>query len=349
MKVCFYISGHGFGHASRDIELIHALRRRIPDIHVAIRTSAPRWLFDDLGAVDVQTVAVDTGMTQIDSLRIDEDETARQAAAFYADFDRRVAAEADVLRRLRADAVVADIPPLAFAAAAAADVPSIAVANFTWDWIYGAYESFARLAPDAIGVIRRAYAQTTLALRLPLHGGFEPMAAVTRDVPLIARASTRDRDDTRRLLALPAGRPIVLPSFGGYSVTLPWDRLLQSTRFTVIRDDSSILARRGLRYPDLVAAADVVVSKPGYGIVSECISNRTSLLYTSRGRFAEQDVFVAEMPRLLRCRPIDRQQLLSGHWDDAIEALLRQAPQAERPRTDGADVAAETIFRFLDR
>ena len=30
-------------------------------------------------------------------------------------------------------------------------------------------------------------------------------------------------------------------------------------------------------------AADVVVTKPGYGIISECIANDTAILYTSRG------------------------------------------------------------------
>ena len=89
-----------------------------------------------------------------------------------------------------------------------------------------------------------------------------------------------------------------------------------------------MLARRhpppGLKYEDLVAAADVVVSKPGYGIVSECVANGTALLYTSRGRFAEYDVMVAEMPRMLRCRHISREDLLAGEWRDDVEALLAQ-------------------------
>src|ERR1051326_5988230 len=89
---------------------------------------APRWLFDGLGrSVAVEHAVVDTGMSQIDSLHIDEDDTARHAAAFYDSFDRRVAAEADALGRIQADLVVGDIPPLAFAAAAAAGLPSIAV------------------------------------------------------------------------------------------------------------------------------------------------------------------------------------------------------------------------------
>ena len=93
-----------------------------------------------------------------------------------------------------------------------------------------------------------------------------------------------------------------------------------------------------------MAAADVVVSKPGYGIVSECAANGAALLYTSRGPFAEYDVMLAEMPRMLRCRYLAQEDLVAGHWREAIEALLAQPLPAERPRVDGAAVAAEMIF-----
>jgi L-arabinokinase len=345
--IAFYVSGHGFGHASRDVEVMRALRERLPDIRIAIRTAAAPELFDALGRdVVIDRVAVDTGMTQIDSLRIDEDESARQAAAFYARFERRAAEEAAALGRLRADAVVGDVPPLAFAAAAATRIPSIAVANFTWDWIYAAHESFVRLAPGVIDVIRRAYSHTSLALRLPMHGGFETMPHV-RGIPLIARTSSRDRDETRRLLGLRTDRPAVLPSFGGYGVDLPWGTLRRAARFALMEVDAGTMKRHGLQYQDLVAAADVVVSKPGYGIVTECIANGTALLYALRGRFAEQDVFLREMPALMRCREIGRDDLQSGQWEGAIDALLAQPAPAARPRVDGALVAAEAIEKFL--
>jgi hypothetical protein len=290
----------------------------------------------------VQTVEADTGMVQVDSLRLDEDDTARQAARFYATFDRRVTAEADLVRRERADVVIGDIPPLAFAAADRAGVPSVAVGNFTWDWIYSVYPAFDRLAPGVMPEIRRAYATATRALRLPLHGGFEPMAAVTRDIPFIARRSARDPADTRRTLGLDGDRPIVLPSFGAYGAQLPIERLRRSDRFSVIEPVHDL--PNGLLYQDLVAAADVVVSKPGYGIVSECVANDTALLYASRGRFLEYDVFVAGMPRVLRCRYISQEDLLAGRWADAIDALIAQPAPPQRPAINGAEIAAREIL-----
>ena len=325
-----------------------ALLARRPATRIAVRTSVPERLFSPvavMATVSLERIEADSGMAQVDSLRIDEEETARQAARFYADFDRRVADEAAYLTTFEADLVVGDIPPLAFDAAARAGVPSVAVGNFTWDWIYGIYPAFDRLAAHVLPAIRSAYAQATHALRLPLHGGFEPMAAVTRDIPFIARHSTRNRAETRHALGLGSDRPVVLPSFTAHGADLPLERLAQDDRFALI--DPRRDPPPGFLYQDLVAAADVVVSKPGYGIVSECLANGAALLYASRGVWVEYDIFVEEMPRVLRCRYIPQEDLLAGRWADAIEALLAQPAPPEHPRIDGADVAADAIIDLV--
>ncbi|CAN5879568.1 hypothetical protein BH18ACI5_BH18ACI5_20640 [soil metagenome] len=93
-SVAFYISGHGFGHASRQIEIINALGSRLPaGFQILIRTAAARWLFDrtlSTPAVFIEG-ACDTGVIQIDSVRLDEEATARAAADFYDTLDTRSA------------------------------------------------------------------------------------------------------------------------------------------------------------------------------------------------------------------------------------------------------------------
>jgi L-arabinokinase len=148
------------------------------------------------------------------------------------------------------------------------------------------------------------------------------------------------------VLGVGEGRPIVLASFGGYGLDLPHDEIARRGRLELLTGERD--APHGLHYEDLVAAADVIVSKPGYGIVSDCLANETALLYTSRGRFAEYDVFVDQMPRFLKCRYISQDDLLAGRWADAVEALIGQPPPPERPRTDGAEVAAARILGWLD-
>jgi hypothetical protein len=365
LTIVWYVSSHGLGHAARDVEVINEIGRTRPDVRIVIRTAVPASFVEQSATVpiDVQHAETDTGVVQIDSLHIDEGATARQAAAFHEDFDARADAEADVLRQLRATLVVADIPPLACAAADRAGIPSMVLGNFTWDWIYAGFPRFETTAPGVIDAIGDQYARATSALRLPLHGGFETLRTVTRDAPFIARKSPRGRDDARRVLGLNADDTSVLVSFGGYGLRLDHRAIVRDNPIRLMLTDGNgqpggdsanplhltrrMFAHRGLRYEDLVAAADVVVSKPGYGIVSECIANGTALLYAPRGRFAEQDVFERDMPALLRCRRIETDDLTSGRWRGPIEALLAQPPPATVPATDGAVVAAAAILGQL--
>jgi L-arabinokinase len=302
----------------------------------------PAWMFERVPHARVEALETDTGLVQIDSLHFDEQATAERTAAFYRDFDRRVDDEASWLREHRVELVVGDIPPLAFAAADRAEIPSVAFGNFTWDWIYSAYAPFETDVPEVIPIIRRAYAKATRALRLPFHGGFEPMRQVVQDVPLVARKSRRDARETRHTLGVREDLPLVLASFGAYGAALPHAAGTDRESFTLLNIAQH--PPHGLAYEDVVAAADVVVSKPGYGIVSECIANQTALLYTSRGQFVEYDCFVDQMPRVLRCRFISQGELLRGEWSDAIRALLDQPAPPDTPRVDGAEISADIIL-----
>jgi hypothetical protein len=363
----FYISGHGFGHASREIEAINALGARRPDLTIVVRTSAPRWLFDRTARVPITLIVgeCDTGVLQIDSLRLDEPATIERADAFYRTLDSRALEEARLLDAHDARIVVSDAPPLGCAAAAAASVPSVVLTNFTWDWIYEAYRPHLEEAPALLPAIRSAYRHAEAAWRLPMHGGFATFDTIV-DVPFIARHARHPRDVVRRVLGLPLDRPIVLSSFGGYGIigfdVTALDCLASYGVVLTHRDGSdevagvpagvhqiseSRLYGTGLRYEDLVAASDIVATKPGYGILAECIANETAILYTSRGHFVEYDALVEAMPRYVRHGFIEHQDLFGGRWRRALDRIMDSPPPPEHPATNGAEVIAEMIDRRI--
>jgi hypothetical protein len=365
VTLAFYVSGHGFGHITREIEVINALRRRKPGLPLLIRTPQANRLFGYTLSepASIEIGPCDPAVVQVDGLRLDPAETIRGAAAFYRTLGTRAGEEAHRLRASGVRLVVGDIPPLAFAAAATAAVPSVAIANFTWDWIYGGYPAELAAAPELVPAIRHTYGLATTAWRLPMGGGFAAFPEVL-DLPLIARRARHSPEETRRTLGLPPDRPLVLVSFGGYDAEgLPVAALDCLGRYGVVVTSpgtgdgpavegltivaESAIYSSGLRYEDLVAAVDVVISKPGYGIVSECLANDTALLYTSRGRFLEYDAIVETMPRLLRCRLIEQDALFAGRWLDSLDALMAQPAPPERPPTNGADVAAERILGMI--
>jgi hypothetical protein len=111
--------------------------------------------------------------------------------------------------------------------------------------------------------------------------------------------------------------------------------------------DEQALYRGGLRYEDLVAAVDIVLTKPGYGIIAECVANDTAIVYTSRGHFVEYDVLVREMPRWLRSGFISNDDLLAGRWHDTLDHTRALPPPPETVGVDGAVQAAEEILKRL--
>ena len=71
MRLIFYISGHGFGHASRDIQIVNALARRVPSLRVVLRTTVPEWFLRASLDVPAEIIPGDTdvGVVQPDELR----------------------------------------------------------------------------------------------------------------------------------------------------------------------------------------------------------------------------------------------------------------------------------------
>ena len=321
MTLVAYVSGHGFGHSTRTAEVLRAVREAAPREPLAVVTSAPESLFREaaFGPFAYRRLACDVGLVQKGALVIDEDETLARARAFEAERPRLVESEAAWLRAAGATLVLADVPPLAFEAAAA------------------------------------AYAQAGLLLQLPFAGD---LAAFPRReaIPMVARRRQRARTEARRLLGF-GDAPTVLVSFGGLGLPDFDPRVLAGLpryRFVLETDEHPLpanvrgvtrlrLAGLGLHYLDVIGAADVVLTKPGYGIVTDCIAAGTRILYTDRGDFPEYPILAAEMPRYLPCAHVSNEDVRMGLLEEALDAVLR-APFPPPPRLDGAEVAAARLL-----
>ncbi len=352
--VAFYITGHGLGHATRMVAVMQVLREAHPAVRLLARTSAPLALFAaHLGAaVMVVPGAVDVGTVQHDSLRLDKAASLTAYAAFLAERPDRVQSEARWLREVGAALVVGDIPPLAFEAAAAAGIPGIAITNFSWDWIYASYVAQGQTQAPLLRKIREAYGRASLLLRLPLHGDLSAFPVI-RDIPLIARRVPRDRRAVRAALGITEQDPLVVLSFGGFDLYgIDFGRLgrLEGYRFAVSRE---VVGAPGnvlgvppsvIRHDELVAAADAVITKPGYGIVSECLAHRIPVVYTSRGEFAEYGPLVEGLHRYTAATFISNEDLLAGCWEPALRKVVGAVLPAERLEATGAAVAARILL-----
>src|SRR5712691_6399186 len=147
-----YVSGHGYGHSTRTAEVLRQVRARHPALPIAVVTATPARLFRRaVGShLLVRNERADVGLVQRDALVIDVEATLAAWEEFQGKAAEWVAREAAWLRESGARLVLADIPPLAFAAASAAGLPAVGLTNFSWDWVY------RHLARHAPGLARAA-------------------------------------------------------------------------------------------------------------------------------------------------------------------------------------------------
>jgi L-arabinokinase len=323
---------------------------------VVVRSDAPRWLFpENVEWMRSPGWPLDIGVVQHDGLEFDIDATRSSWRAFARDFEAHVVEEARLLQEAGVDIVVGDIPPLAFAAASRAALPSFAVGNFTWDWIYAVWPDF----DDVVTCVRNGYAGAEAVLRLPMHAtDAEAFAAFRRieDVPLVARRASRARHEVRRELGLPADGRVVLVSFGGFAARgLQLSRLAAWPEYTFVviqtQHDAALpanvlnLNESPADYVSLLAACDAVVTKPGYGIVADCLANRVAVLFTDRGPFREYDVLAEALTNLGRARYIPRQEVLAGELGPQLDALLESDVGWVDMPMNGAASVAERVLR----
>lgn len=354
-----YVSGHGYGHAVRTAEVLGALAARLPDLRVELRSTVPASFFELPCPVRSARVALDVGIVQQDGLTLDLEATLRACERLRAEAPEKIEAELRDLRGREPSLVFSDIPALAFDVAERLAVPGVGMTNFSWDWIYADYSSDLPAFAAVAEFFRDSYAKATLLLRLPFHGDLSAFPSV-RDISLVARRSSLDRGEARRRLGIPESAKVVLLSFGAYGVDLECEpeappgvvflaptssRRLPASGVRAV--DLRESRRLGLGHPELVAASDAVMTKPGYGIVAECLAHGVGVVYTSRGRFAEYDILVSAIERHLPSAFLSNEELREGRWRRALDEVLSSHGPVSVVPADGAAEAAEVLANFL--
>lgn len=358
IPVAYYISGHGYGHAVRSAQVIRSLRHARSELEFHIRTTVPRWLLQDLPfPVSYENGSIDVGIVQKDSLLMDLGATLRACADLHQRIPSLLREEIAFIQREKIRLILGDIPPLCFEIAARASVPSVAIGNFAWDWIYRAYlEQFPSFLP-LIEEMEGSYRQATLALVVPPACPLEAFPNIKK-IPLITRRSGLDRTEARLRFGLPAAAKVVLLTFGGFGLErLPLAQLGRLGDIFFVATGGTPRAEKNLlvlpeplpHYEDLIRAADVVVSKPGYGIVADALSHQVRLLYTSRDDFPEYPYLAEALRDCATSELIPQEELLAGNLRPYLERLLNKEHHWPPVALNGAEVAAQSILELVDR
>ncbi len=354
--LCYYITGHGFGHAIRTTQVLKALP---PDLPLILKTTAPERLFrEEMPGRVFEYIAdeYDCGCLQSDSVTVLQRETLMRYGQIAQANALRLPEEIAFLQARGVRCVASDVPSFPLFAARKAGISSVAVANFTWHDIYAEYVQ----TPDDAALLAQMaseYAAATLAcltpLALPMVGDVFPNV---ERVPLVARRGHPIRAELTEALGVPANKHLALLYLGNWGLDINWDALTHWDDWIFLTDrpvPQAVATMRAFdssrwRYADVAASVNAVISKAGYGTLTECIANSVPLIYLPRAGFAEHKALVLGMKGWGGGVEISEADFFAGNWGLALSAARAARPDPEVYPTNGAEVIAERLERYCE-
>jgi L-arabinokinase len=356
-SIAYYVSAHGYGHGVRSCSIIRALNALYPQVTVHVVSNLPStFLSGQLGAIQnsFRAERFDIGMVQIDSIRLDVDATLAKIEQLYCRRRERVAGEEAFLKEKGIGLIVVDIPALPLEAAALLGIPRLAIGNFGWDWIYSGFLQRDSRWKPIVDAFREGYAKTDLLLRLPFCERMDAFPHI-EDIPLVASPGRSRRAQIAGLTGCDPGKKWILLSF----TTLDWsdDALarvqgIKDYRFFTVsplvwkQGNIHPLDREQVTFSDVIASVDAVISKPGFGILSDCIVNQKPLIYADRSDFLEYPILVTAIRKYLKHVHIPAAKLYRGDLRESLDRIWESpGPEARLPQ-GGDRIAARRIARF---
>jgi hypothetical protein len=356
MHLLVDISAHGLGHLAQTAPVLDALHGLLPDLRLTVRSAIPLAHLARRIAVDFTHVpeARDFGFVMKNAMDIDLVASAQRYREFHCDWRQRVAAEADWLRRHDIDALLSNVAYLPLAAAADAGLPAAGLCSLNWADLFIHYFGDEPWAADIHAQILAAYNMAGCFLRVT--PGL-PMSDIERrqEIAPIVGIGRRDRSRVSQIMDLDESERWLLVVMGGMEFRLPvenWPQVqginwLVPREWQVSRPDMRGFDVPGLKFTDLLASVDAVITKPGYGTFVEAACSGIPIVYVERKDWPETPWFAAWLTTHARAAAVTREQMMGGGFIDALNRLWL-SPAPALPQATGAGEAACRLATALD-
>lgn len=354
-SLAYYITAHGYGHGARSCDILCALMDRIPAETISVVTDLPEsFILNRLPAPPktLRARSFDVGMVQLDSIRVDLKATEIKIGEALNTWPDKLAEEVKWLEENEIQGIICDIPGIPLEAADQLGIPGLAVGNFSWDWIYQPFQDRSSIWQEACQAFAHSYNTCDLLLRLPFADEMSAFPIKT-DIPIVATPGQSRRAELNSLTGCDSNKPTALLSFT--TLDLSPDAL---NRVFAINDWQFItveplswegpnvfsINREDLPFKDILASCDLVVTKPGFGILSECAVNHKPMVYADRSDFAEYPILEAAIKKHFQHAHIPSTDLYAGLLQPYLDQGMN-CPAPTSPLPAGGDrIAADHIL-----
>ncbi len=337
MKILYYVTDHGLGHASRTVAIIRELKKK--NIQIIIRNNDPFGFFRKSlpgiqiisGQTDFQPV-----MSKKNGMLFNESKTKTNLSNWINQMPILIKKESTIIKKIKPNVIISDISFMPILAASRNKLKSILVSSFVWN------ESL-KIPNNLKDYIKNSYKNADIILRLPLGTPVNFQNVHTMGV--VARHSTLSRKQIRKNLRIKPNEKLVLVSLSGKEkIQLKYSKNIKILDVS----DYSTIKKSGMKNliegQNLITAADLVICKCGYGFISECLTSKTKFFYILEPKHIEANSIHKELQKLGIKNRISVKRLLETTIDNEF---IKSAMVARVP-FDNQNIAKK-IIKIADR
>ena len=324
-NICFYISDYGYGHASRDIAIIRKILNESKDVKIFVKTDSPfNFVRQSLLQKNVEVIQTknDIGVVfKENSVIVDIEKTKKMLEEWLALWNIYIQSERRFCETHKIDLILSDIVPQPFIVADELDIPGIAISNFTWHYIF--YNLFGDT--PATERLKEAYQHADIALVLPFNDDMDFFKfRKKKEINLVSREITVDRRVMRRKCGVSDDELLVYVGVGisfdssfmrnMKPIEAPNVKFLVSSNAELSFDNVIKIPNNETETQNYIAMCDLVVSKAGYGTVSEAVRAKIPMFLLKREGFKEDELIGNTVEELGIGKFISEKSFLDGDW-----------------------------------
>jgi hypothetical protein len=351
-KVAYYISDHGLGHATRSIALIRELKKN--GVKVLVKNyAARRFLSLSLQELPIYSKKTDVGPVVNEDFSVNTKATEARFKSWYSERNVKqwIKQEQEFLSNQGINLVISDISPLPLQASHNCGITSIGVSNFTWCDILAKLDLCDIKLVDSISSI---YEFADACIELPFSLELKGMRNKCK-AELLVRSVSETRLATRKyfhvakddyLIFITSGKSAQFSKRIAIKCSEPYILVLSSG----LRDVSKgrLIPCNYTETQNVVAASDLVVSKGGYGIFSECVQECCPLYMIPRRGIVEDAVYTSEI-RKMHLGKVIRFSELANLSIPTLKEVKSMKQHSRNNYTNGNERVVEAVLQYIYR
>ncbi len=358
MNIGYFISSHGFGHASRACAVIDKLGK-YAHINFYIYTATPEWFFHNSLSVPFELIRIQTDVGLVQSTPFEEDieKTIISLEKFLPFSNLHNDPITQLVSQNKLDIIICDISPIGLWVAERLGIPSVLIENFTWDWIYEQYLDRYPGLEKFISIFREIYQSPTV------HFTCEPYCRLSENSIIAPPVFREPRSETKKIreqLGVREGEKLILVTMGGIPIEYVEENkqlYVDDFKFLMpINNVKNIHKTRNIIYlphnhsffhPDLVNASDLVIGKLGYSTVAEVYSLGKPFLYIGRRSFRESKILEKFVLEHLISEEVELETIFSARTIEKSINLISKT-KIKTEHKNGAEEITDFVLDYFN-